>query len=100
MSAPECRVAEIEFLERDVTLRLPFRFGVVTLTKATQAFVRVRVTLADGRSFWGAAAELLAPKWFDKNLALSDQDNADQLRDALRTARTLYLDGAMRTTFG
>src|SRR5882757_5918242 len=100
MSAPEFRIAEIAFLERDVALRLPFRFGVVTLTRATQAFVRARITLADGRSGWGAAAELLAPKWFDKNLALSDQDNAEQLRDALRTARTLYLDGTSRTAFG
>ncbi len=32
MSAPLFRVAAIELFERDVTLRLPFKFGVVTLT--------------------------------------------------------------------
>jgi L-alanine-DL-glutamate epimerase-like enolase superfamily enzyme len=101
VSAPVFRVAEIAFLERDVALRLPFRFGVVTLTQATQIFVRARITLADGRDGWGAAAELLAPKWFDKNLALSDQDNAEQLRAALRVARGLYLDDpAPRSAFG
>jgi hypothetical protein len=31
--------------ERDVRLRLPFRFGAVTLTEATEAFARVRITL-------------------------------------------------------
>ena len=53
-------------------MRLPFRFGVVTLTEAPQVFVRARIELPDGSSHWGAAAELLAPKWFDKNLALSN----------------------------
>ncbi len=89
MTAPLFRIAEIAFLERAVDLRLAFRFGVVTLTRATQAFVRARISLADGRDGWGAAAELLAPKWFDKNLALSDHDNAEQSRLALRTARGL-----------
>src|SRR5579871_2499448 len=99
--APVFRVAEIALLERDVALRLPFRFGVVTLTRATQAFVRARIVLADGSGAWGAAAEILAPKWFDKNLALSDADNADQLRQALREARALYLgETAPRTAFG
>ena len=46
------------------------------------------------------AAELLAPKWFDKNPALSNEDNFDQLRAALGIARELYLDGASDTAFG
>ena len=52
-------VREILFFERDVRLRMPFRFGIVTLTQAPQAFVRARIALADGRESWGAAAELL-----------------------------------------
>ena len=32
-------VKEIEFFERSVKLRMPFRFGVVTLIEAPQAFV-------------------------------------------------------------
>jgi L-alanine-DL-glutamate epimerase-like enolase superfamily enzyme len=98
--APTLRVVAIELYERPVRLRLPFRFGVVTLTEAPQAFVRVRVRLEDGREGWGAGAELLAPKWFDKNLALSNEDNFAQLRLALRLARDAYLDGSSRTAFG
>jgi L-alanine-DL-glutamate epimerase-like enolase superfamily enzyme len=98
--APAFTVAAVEFFERPVRLRMPFRFGVVTLTEAPQAFVRVRIRLADGREGWGAGAELLAPKWFDKNLALSNEDNFAQLRLALRLARDAYLDGAARTAFG
>ena len=100
MNAPELRVVAVEFFERPLRLRLPFRFGVVTLTEAPQAFVRVRVRLDDAREGWGAGAEMLAPKWFDKDLALSNEQNFDQLRRALDLAREAYLDGAERTAFG
>jgi L-alanine-DL-glutamate epimerase-like enolase superfamily enzyme len=91
---------EILFFERDVRLRMPFRFGIVTLTQAPQAFVRARIALADGRESWGAAAELLAPKWFDKDPALSNEQNFDQLRLALRIAREAYVAGGKNTAFG
>jgi len=82
-------------------LRLPFRFGVVTLTEAPQVFVRARIELPDGSSHWGAAAELLAPKWFDKNLALSNEENFEQLRLALVLATDAYTSAARpRTAFG
>ena len=100
MTAPLCTIREVRLYERDVHLRMPFRFGVVTLTEAPQCFVRVRIELADGRSQWGGAAEMLAPKWFDKNLALSNEDNFDQLRLALRLAAGAYIDGKARTAFG
>lgn len=94
-------IAEIELYERPVRLRMPFRFGVVTLTECPQAFVRARIVLPDGHGAWGAAAELMAPKWFDKNLALSNEDNFAQLRTVLRMAREAYRsDAAPATAFG
>jgi hypothetical protein len=90
VSAPQFLVREVELYERDVHLRMPFRFGVVTLRDAPQCFVRVRIELPDGRSKWGAAAELLAPKWFDKNPVLSNEDNFDQLRLSLSQAADAY----------
>jgi hypothetical protein len=99
--APRFIVREIELLERPVVLRLPFRFGVVTLTECPQAFARARIEFADGSSSWGAAAEMMAPKWFDKNLALSNEDNFDQLREVLALARSAYLaDASAATAFG
>jgi hypothetical protein len=99
--APRFRVREVALHERPVTLRLPFRFGVVTLTECPQAFARVRIEMADGAASWGGAAELMAPKWFDKSLALSNDDNFEQLRDVLRLARDAYLaDAAPDTAFG
>ncbi len=100
MSAPRFEVTHIDLFERDVVLRMPFRFGIVTLTQAPQAFVRARIRVADGRTAEGMAAELLAPKWFDKNPALSNEDNFDQLRRALALARERYLGGGAHTAFG
>jgi hypothetical protein len=93
-------VREISFFERDVRLRLPFRFGVVTLTEAPQAFVHARIRLEDGKESEGAAAELLAPKWFDKNPALSNEANFEQLRASMRRARDIYLSGGLDTAYG
>ena len=92
-------ILSIDMLERDVRLRMPFRFGVVTLTESPQAFARARIRLKDGREAEGAAAELLAPKWFDKNPALSNEDNYEQLRASLRGARERYLSHGMATAW-
>ena len=99
-SGAKFSIEAIDFFERDVRLRMPFRFGVVTLTESPQAFVRARIRLEDGRKAEGAAAELLAPKWFDKNPALSNEDNFEQLRASLRAARDAYLDPGLNTAFG
>jgi hypothetical protein len=100
MSAPRVRVREIAFFERPVKLRMPFRFGVATFTEGVQVFAHARVAVEDGQDAWGAAAEMLAAKWFDKDLALTDAENLEQLRRSLRTASALYLDAGAHTPFG
>jgi len=99
LNAVKFRIVSVDLLERDVRLRMPFRFGVVTLTEAPQAFVRARIRLEDGREAEGAAAELLAPKWFDKNPALTNADNFEQLRQSVRSARQRYLANGARTAW-
>jgi hypothetical protein len=88
--APSLRVRSVELFERQVTLRLPFRFGAATVTRCPQAFVRVAVEVG-GRRHEGATAELMVPKWFDKSPALTHEQNFEQLREALRIARDAYL---------
>ena len=99
LGSVKLRIEALDFLERDVRLRMPFRFGVVTLTESPQAFVRCRIRTEDGREAEGAAAELLAPKWFDKNPALSNEDNYEQLRTSLRAARERYLAHGVETAW-
>jgi L-alanine-DL-glutamate epimerase-like enolase superfamily enzyme len=100
MSAPRFTIREVECFEWPFTLRLPFRFGVVTVRDGRQAVVRLRIRLADGREGWGVAAESLAAKWFDKDPRWSDAENLDQLRAALEIASGLYRDAPARTAFG
>lgn len=94
------KLEAVESFERDFKLRLPFRFGVITLTEGTQAVIRVRIALEDGRTSVGAAAESLGAKWFDKNPAFSDAQNLAQLRQALHIATDLYRGQGWSTPFG
>ena len=98
--AAQLRLLGASFHERPVRLRLPFRFGVVTLTEAPQLFVRAQVRLADGRLGEGISAELLVPKWFDKSPELSNEDNFDQLRRSLIFARQHLIAAGTNTAFG
>ncbi|MDB5598862.1 MAG: mandelate racemase [Xanthobacteraceae bacterium] len=98
--APRLTLVTASFHERPVRLRLPFRFGAATLTQAPQAFARVRIRLEDGREGEGVSADLMVPKWFDKSPALSNDDNFDQLRSALATARRHQLAAPADTAFG
>lgn len=100
MTAPRFTVEALDLFERPLRLRMPFRFGAATLTSAPQAYLRARIRLEDGRQALGAAAEMMAPKWFDKNPALSDEDNLGQLRTSLAMAREAYLAGGANTACG
>ena len=94
------RFAEAERREWDFTLRMPFRFGVITVRDGIQAVVRARIMDASGREGWGWAAETLAAKWFDKDAALTDADNQHQLRRALEIAQAQSLAAGFNTAFG
>lgn len=88
--APRLKVLSVDCFESPYRLRLPFRFGVITVTEGRQAIVRVRVRHQNGREGTGYAAEALGAKWFDKNPALSDAQNLDQLRRALELTAEAY----------
>ncbi|PKA38966.1 mandelate racemase [Rhizobium sullae] len=98
VTAPRIRIIEIHAFERDISLRLPFRFGAATLERAPQAFVRVRVEDEEGRTAIGGAAEMMVPKWFDKNPALTPAQNVDQLRASIRAAAAASLEASAPTT--
>jgi hypothetical protein len=60
----------IRILHGDIHLlelqtRLPFKYGIATMTRAPQAFVRLTVEI-NGRKATGISADLLPPKWFTK----------------------------------
>lgn len=89
--SPRIAVKNIDLSERRVPFRHPFRFGAVTVNEAPQIFVHVTIEV-DGQRSTGAAAELMVPKWFNKDADLSAGDTIDQLRQSSAIARTLYLE--------
>lgn len=89
----------IEFSERRVPFQHPFRFGAVTVNEAPQIFVHV-TTEVNGKRSTGVAAELMVPKWFNKDPRLSADDTIDQLRQSAEIARKLYLEQGADTAFG
>lgn len=88
---PTLTVKDIRLTERDVPFAHPFRFGDVTVTGTAQAFIHVDIEI-DGERIEGAAAELMVPKWFDKDPTLGIDDTVNQLRASLTLARDIYLD--------
>ncbi|MBW6398229.1 mandelate racemase [Roseomonas sp. HJA6] len=100
MTAPRFRLLETQRFEWPFQLRMPFRFGVITVTHGRQAVIRVRIALEDGSEHWGIAAETLAAKWFDKDPRWSDAQNEDQLRRALEIACDATMAAGVNTAFG
>lgn len=98
--APRFRIVEVERREWPFRLRLPFRFGVVTVTHGRQAVIRARVRDEGGREGWGVAAESLAAKWFEKDPRWTDAQNEHQLRRALEIAEAASLAAGANTAFG
>ncbi len=65
---------------QNMRLRMPFRFGIVTLTECPHLFVRALLEI-DGRRTWGIAADVLPNKWFTKDPASAYRDDiADMLK--------------------
>ncbi len=100
MHAPRFTLVETQRLEWPFRLRMPFRFGVITVTHGRQAVLRARIRLEDGTEHWGLAAESLAAKWFDKDPALTDAENEHQLRRALELAEDATRGAGANTAFG
>ena len=73
------RVCEANLQLIECTTRIPFRFGISTLTGAPLALLRLVIETAAGERATGCASDLLVPKWFEKDLAKTPQDDVAAL---------------------
>ncbi len=90
MSGARLRIVEIQSFERPMRFARPFRFGLVTVEEAPQAFVRAVVEVEGAGTATGVTAEMMMPKWFDKNPAKSPQDTIADLMASLGEAARAY----------
>ena len=94
MNAVEIRLEDVRFYMRNVHTRMPFKYGAAVLTAVPILHVVARGALKNGTPVQGVAADILPPKWFDKDPAKSYEDNVADLLWSARAARTAYLDAA------
>ena len=67
--------------------RIPFRYGIATMTECPHAIVRLTFDL-DGTRQAGLAADHLPPKWFTKDPKRALEDEVDEMLRVLRAAVT------------
>ena len=79
--------------------RMPFRYGIVTMTALPHLFLQARVDV-DGKQAAGIAAEGLAPKWFTKVPDSSTAQDIAEMLDVVQAAcRHAQEAGAADTVF-
>jgi hypothetical protein len=66
-------------------LRMPFRYGIMTLTEVPHLFLTVEAEI-DGARQVGVSADSLAPKWFTKNPDSTAEQDIAELRQVIETA--------------
>jgi hypothetical protein len=71
-------VEKTELFLRNLTLRIPFRFGIVLMTHTPHLMMRVTARI-DGRTVRGFAADNLIPKWFTKDPNKEYRDEIDDM---------------------
>ena len=83
-------INDVRFYMRNVRTRMPFKYGVATLTSVPILHVLMDIEMADGMRATGVAGDILPPKWFDKDPAKDYAENVDDLIAMARTAAAAY----------
>jgi hypothetical protein len=81
-----CQILDYDAHVMNLRTRLPFRYGMATMTTVPHLLLRVQAAFDDGRRGTGIAADHLPPKWFTKDPATSFRDDAQQMIAVIRQA--------------
>jgi hypothetical protein len=92
------RVQDTRLALVNCTTRFPFRYGMVNLREAPQLTAQVAIE-ANGRTVEGYSADLLAPKWFEKDPAKSLGEDFRNLAESARLAAQAWRSRAPSTLF-
>ena len=87
---------EARFYMRNVRTRMPFRYGAATLVSVPILHVGVTAELGDSTPARGWAADILPPKWFDKDPAKEYRENVADLIAMARAAGKAYGEASRR----
>lgn len=89
------RIRAVDLFVLNVRTRMPFRYGIASMTAVPHLFVRCDLE-TEGRQAQGLAADLLPPKWFTKNPETPFRDDLVEMRRVIESARQLarQMEGA------
>lgn len=76
---------QAELFQFPLRLRMPFRYGIATLTELPQAIARLTFEIG-GKTQTGVAADNLPPKWFTKDASRAADDEIAEMFTVIRTA--------------
>src|SRR4029453_5874565 len=76
---------------RNSTTRIPFRYGVASLTPCPQATGGVTIWLG-GRTREGFSADCLPPSWFDKSPGKTFATQIDDMLRVIAASQRVYAD--------
>lgn len=94
------RVVETSLHLLNCTTRIPFRFGMNTMTAAPLCMMRVLVETESGQRGEGFSSDLLVPKWFEKNPDQSiEQDWLDLIESAKKAGQLATQSDAHESVF-
>lgn len=79
------RVCEGDLHLLNLHTRMPFKYGIATMTHMPMVFARVALEV-DGRVSLGVSADVLPPKWFTKDPARDVADELYEMLDVIETA--------------
>jgi hypothetical protein len=79
------RLLSAELFRLELRARMPFRYGIATMTEVPQIIARLTFEIA-GQRATGLAADLLPPKWFTKDPARPLAEEIDEMLRVIRAA--------------
>jgi hypothetical protein len=85
MSIVPLKVCATELFLRELRTRIPFRYGITTMTEVPHLFLRLQLEIG-GKLHTGVAADHLPPKWFTKNPDTSFAEDREEMLEVIRHA--------------
>jgi hypothetical protein len=89
-------IRDIAYFMRNVRTRMPFKYGIATLTSVPILHVVMAIESRDGKVFKGVSADILPPKWFDKDPSKDYEENVEDLVFSAREAGRAYLESSRK----